>query len=72
MSVALRVSVECAVVGEPDMRDTYTRLHIESARLISAAQPTRTVRGLFARAIKALLQLRGSFLSSWPVLNCLS
>jgi len=40
------VIVEGIVVGEPDARDAYTNLRVESARLIIADQPTRTVKGL--------------------------
>ncbi len=40
------VAVEGIVVGEPDMRDTYTNLRVEAERLIITDQPTRTVRGL--------------------------
>jgi len=40
------VIVEGAVVGEPDVRDTYTNLRVESDRLIITDQPTKTVKGL--------------------------
>jgi competence protein ComEC len=40
------VIVEGVIVGEPDARDKYTNLRVESNRLIIADQPTRTVKGL--------------------------
>src|SRR5512136_2559152 len=39
-------AVEGVVVGEPDMRDTYTNLRVEAGKLAITDQPTRTVRGL--------------------------
>ncbi len=40
------VVVEGVVTAEPDARDAYTNLRVESDRLIITDQPTRTVRGL--------------------------
>ena len=38
--------VEGIVVGEPDLRDKYTNLHVEADKLAITAQPTRTLKGL--------------------------
>jgi competence protein ComEC len=40
------VIVEGVVTCEPDVRDTYTNLRVESDKLIITDQPTRTVKGL--------------------------
>jgi len=40
------VIVEGLIVAEPDARDMYTNLRVESDKLIISEQPTRTVKGL--------------------------
>ena len=40
------VIVEGVVVAEPDTRDAYTNLRVESDKLLIAEQPMRTVKGL--------------------------
>ena len=40
------VIVKGIIVGEPDVRDQYTDLHVEADHLLIADQPTRPVRGL--------------------------
>ena len=38
------VIVKGIIVGEPDVRDQYTDLHVEADHLLIADQPTRPVR----------------------------
>ena len=40
------VIVEGLIDAEPDARDTYTNLRVESDKLVVTDQPTRTVKGL--------------------------
>ena len=50
--------VEGVIVGEPDARDTYTNLRVESDKLIITDQPTKTVKGLVLVQVPLFTDLR--------------